>query len=211
MMTLKELKKMVVVADSRERVPGFQYLRENVDVVVKEVLPQNAEVTVYANGYVVYSNGYAQTTFPLHACGDMSYEFLDGQKSKMKAAVLEEEAWYIRLFMEGEERLESNFERTLKNHCTSYSEFSEDCAALGDKKQDLLASYIEKELMDLIEKNLTEKEWDVFYRVFIEGEQVKSVSPDYKVTPQALSQLNSRTKKKLADLLIRFGYWNEKK
>ena len=65
--------------------------------------------------------------------------------------------------------------------------------------------------MDLIEKNLTEKEWDVFYRVFIDGEQVKSVSPDYKVTPQALSQLNSRTKKKLADLLIRFGYWNGKK
>lgn len=56
MMTLKELKKMVVVADSKDRVPGFQYLRENVDVVVKEVLSQNAEVTVYANGYVVYSN-----------------------------------------------------------------------------------------------------------------------------------------------------------
>lgn len=74
-MTLKELKKMVVVADNKERVPGFQYLRENVDVVVKEVLPQNAEVTVYANGYVVYSNGYAQTTFPLHAYQSLQQVF----------------------------------------------------------------------------------------------------------------------------------------
>ena len=99
MMTLKELKKMVAVADSEEREPGFTYLRQNVDVVVKEVLPQNAEVTVYANGYVVYSNGYAKTAFPLHGCGDVSYEFADGQRSRMKAAVLEEEPEYWMLFL----------------------------------------------------------------------------------------------------------------
>ena len=99
MMTLKELKKMVAVADSEERVPGFTYLRQNVDVVVKEVLPQNAEVTVYANGYVVYSNGYAKTAFPLHSCRDVSYEFADGQRSRMKAAVLEEKPEYWMLFL----------------------------------------------------------------------------------------------------------------
>ena len=92
MMTLKELKKMVAVADSEERVPGFTYLRQNVDVVVKEVLPQNAEVTVYANGY-------AKTAFPLHSCGDVSYEFADGQRSRMKAAVLEEKPEYWMLFL----------------------------------------------------------------------------------------------------------------
>lgn len=209
MMTLNELKKVVAVADSKVRVPGCKYLRQNVDVVVKEVLSHGAEVTVYANGYVVYSNGDVQTVFPLHSCGDVSYEFADGQKSGMKSAVLDEEAWYIHLFLEGEDRIESNSDRNLRNHCLSYSDYSADCLVMEDESQDVIASYIKKELWATIKAHLSDKEWDAFNRVFIQGEPVNSVSPDYKVTPQAISQLNSRTKKKLASLLMKLGYWNE--
>ena len=51
MLTLKELKKVVKVAGMTKRVPSEKAL-EKEEIVVKEILSGECDITVYANGYV---------------------------------------------------------------------------------------------------------------------------------------------------------------
>lgn len=205
-MTLRQLKSAVVPADETKRVPGAKDLRAHGEIFVKEILTDGGEVTVYTNGFVLYSNGSMVTVFPLHSCGGVSYEFANGQCACMRSNVFEDEAWYFRLIMEGESRLESNYDRTLRSHCVSYSEYKDDSYIFSDNTQDLCESFFEKDLLDKIQEFLNVREWDIFYRIHVVGELVKDIAKDYGLTPQAVSQINQRTKKKLRNMLERQGY-----
>ena len=62
MMTLHELKNRVQVADTRVAVPKKAELLEmGVDIVVKELIDTNVEISVFANGYVLYTEGIHST------------------------------------------------------------------------------------------------------------------------------------------------------
>lgn len=66
MLTLRELKKMVEPADERMRVPTVKALQESgVPIVVRELLNDQTEITVFANGYVIYRSGKRMTVFML--------------------------------------------------------------------------------------------------------------------------------------------------
>lgn len=53
MLTLKELKKIVKVADMEKRIPSVKSLKGH-DVVVKEIISADTDISVYDNGYVLY-------------------------------------------------------------------------------------------------------------------------------------------------------------
>ena len=53
MLTLKELKKIVKVADVEKRIPSVQSLKEH-KVVVKEMINADTTISVYDHGYVLY-------------------------------------------------------------------------------------------------------------------------------------------------------------
>ena len=63
MLTLKELKKVVKVAGMTKRVPSEKAL-EKEEIVVKEILSGECDITVYANGYVLYRENGKKTIFP---------------------------------------------------------------------------------------------------------------------------------------------------
>ena len=64
MMTLKELKAVVKVADERKPAPKHKELLEKgVNVVVKEVISDGVEITVFENGYVLFTDGKRKTVF----------------------------------------------------------------------------------------------------------------------------------------------------
>ena len=67
MLTLKELKKVVKVAGMTKRVPSEKAL-EKEEIVVKEILSGECDITVYANGYVLYRENGKKTIFPLNSC-----------------------------------------------------------------------------------------------------------------------------------------------
>ena len=68
MMTLKELKNLVKPADPKKRVPCAVSLKQSgARIVVREAVGLGADITVYANGYVLYQEGEKTTVFPLHA------------------------------------------------------------------------------------------------------------------------------------------------
>ena len=58
MLTLRELRNMVKVAEVEGRVPSVKALLEaKVPIIVKELLSEQAEVSVYQNGFVLYRVG----------------------------------------------------------------------------------------------------------------------------------------------------------
>ena len=153
MLTLQELKQVVSNREERRKVPSAKYLRENGVAVARQRLVDCAEIIAYQTGYVLYCVGDYATVFPLFTCRDYVYE------AKRKIAVVEEDffdnqPWYVRLILEGEDRLCRNRETREHNNCISYSCISEEWCELMDKRQCLLERIIAeetvRELMELL-------------------------------------------------------------
>ena len=60
MLTLKELKKIVKVADMEKRIPSVKSLKEH-KVVVKEMINADTTISVYDYGYVLYTAAVSYT------------------------------------------------------------------------------------------------------------------------------------------------------
>lgn len=70
-MKLSDLKRIVPVAEEREKVPTiFSLVESAATVVARDLISADTDVTVYSNGYVLYRAGDHATVFPLHECGD---------------------------------------------------------------------------------------------------------------------------------------------
>ena len=83
MLTLKELKKIVKVADVEKRIPSVKSLKEH-KVVVKEMINADTTISVYDHGYVLYTAGNQSTVFPLHSCDDRSEERRVGKECRSR-------------------------------------------------------------------------------------------------------------------------------
>ena len=81
MLTLKELKKIVKVADMEKRIPSVKSLKEH-KVVVKEMINADTTISVYDHGYVLYTAGNQSTVFPLHSCDDYEYVSVTGDNKE---------------------------------------------------------------------------------------------------------------------------------
>ena len=81
MLTLKELKKIVKVADVEKRIPSVKSLKEH-KVVVKEMINADTTISVYDHGYVLYTAGNQSTVFPLHSCDDYKYVSVTGDNKE---------------------------------------------------------------------------------------------------------------------------------
>ena len=101
MLTLKEVRSMVS-ENYKGRVLTRKQLQEK-EIVVKEKIYKDTEVSVYENGLVLYQSGARYSVFPLADCGDYIYEF--NRSKPISAEFFENENWYMRLILEGEDLL----------------------------------------------------------------------------------------------------------
>ena len=115
MLTLKELKKIVKVADMEKRIPSVKSLKEH-KVVVKEMINADTTISVYDHGYVLYTAGNQSTVFPLHSCDDYEYVSVTGDNKEFNKEFFDNENWYIRLLMEAEDRMEYSQSKVKSNH-----------------------------------------------------------------------------------------------
>lgn len=181
---------MVTVADER-RIPSAKFLLDSdLRVVVREVLSENTVISVYENGYVLYQvAGYA-TVFPLHPCKDYSYDSLNGEPSLIRVELFDREAWYVRLMIEGEDRIMKNQDERVQKHSISYSAIAEDWNVLQFEEN----GYDQIENQDLIEQtlyflenNTTENQRMVLQMHFYEGMSCREIAKKLGVTHQAVS------------------------
>ena len=102
-MTLQELKQVVGNREEKRKVPSARYLRENDVAVAKQRLIDGANYCISDRIFFHCAGDYG-TVFPLFTCRDYVYEA--GRKiTVVKEDFFDNQPWYVRLILEGEDRL----------------------------------------------------------------------------------------------------------
>ena len=192
MLTLKELKKVVKVAGMTKRVPSEKAL-EKEEIVVKEILIGECDITVYANGYVLYRENGKKTIFPLHSCKDYQYMDVKEDRSIMNEEFFDNENWYIRLLMEATDRMEINQTKVASNHrIISYSDFVDDRTILVDPSSDILDQYIEKEMLHDLLDCLTARQKEIIQLFYFEEMNQNKIADYLGIRQQSVCEMIKR-------------------
>ena len=195
MLTLKELKKIVKVADMEKRIPSVKYLKEH-KVVVKEMINADTTISVYDHGYVLYTAGNQSTVFPLHSCDDYEYVSVTGDNKEFNKEFFDNENWYIRLLMEAEDRMTYSQSKISTNHGVfSNSDVTDDAEIMRGSSKDFVDDVIDREILNALIKELTERQKTVLNLVYFEEMRQQDVADYLGIKQQSVNDLLNRALK----------------
>lgn len=195
MLTLKELKKIVKVADMEKRIPSVKSLKEH-KVVVKEMINADTTISVYDHGYVLYTAGNQSTVFPLHSCDDYEYVSVTGDNKEFNKEFFDNENWYIRLLMEAEDRMAYSQIKISTNHGVfSNSDVTDDAEIMRGSSKDFVDDVIDREILNALIKELTERQKTVLNLVYFEEMRQQDVADYLGIKQQSVNDLLNRALK----------------
>lgn len=195
MLTLKELKKIVKVADVEKRIPSVKSLKEH-KVVVKEMINADTTISVYDHGYVLYTAGNQSTVFPLHSCDDYEYVSVTGDNKEFNKEFFDNENWYIRLLMEAEDRMAYSQSKISTNHGVfSNSDVTDDEEIMRGSSKDFVDDVIDREILHALIKELTERQKMVLNLVYFEEMRQQDVADYLGIKQQSVNDLLNRALK----------------
>ena len=195
MLTLKELKKIVKVADMEKRIPSVKSLKEH-KVVVKEMINADTTISVYDHGYVLYTAGNQSTVFPLHSCDDYEYVSVTGDNKEFNKEFFDNENWYIRLLMEAEDRMAYSQSKISTNHGVfSNSDVTDDAEIMRGSSKDFVDDVIDREILHALIKELTEMQKMVLNLVYFEEMRQQDVADYLGIKQQSVNDLLNRALK----------------
>lgn len=195
MLTLKELKKIVKVADVEKRIPSVKSLKEH-KVVVKEMINADTTISVYDHGYVLYTAGNQSTVFPLHSCDDYEYVSVTGDNKEFNKEFFDNENWYIRLLMEAEDRMAYSQSKISTNHGVfSNSDVTDDAEIMRGSSKDFVDDVIDREILKALIKELTERQKTVLNLVYFEEMRQQDVADYLGIKQQSVNDLLNRALK----------------
>lgn len=195
MLTLKELKKSVKVADVEKRIPSVKSLKEH-KVVVKEMINADTTISVYDHGYVLYTAGNQSTVFPLHSCDDYEYVSVTGDNKEFNKEFFDNENWYIRLLMEAEDRMAYSQSKISTNHGVfSNSDVTDDAEIMRGSSKDFVDDVIDREILHALIKELTERQKMVLNLVYFEEMRQQDVADYLGIKQQSVNDLLNRALK----------------
>lgn len=195
MLTLKELKKIVKVADMEKRIPSVKSLKEH-KVVVKEMINADTTISVYDHGYVLYTAGNQSTVFPLHSCDDYEYVSVTGDNKEFNKEFFDNENWYIRLLMEAEDRMAySQIKISTNQGVFSNSDVTDDAEIMRGASKDFVDDVIDREILNALIKELTERQKTVLNLVYFEEMRQQDVADYLGIKQQSVNDLLNRALK----------------
>lgn len=100
--------------------------------------------------------------------------------------------WYIRLVLEGEDRLSRNQESKEQGWTISYSDVSEEWGMLQTEEKSPLEMLVGRESVNEIFEVLTELQKRVFYGCFFHQKTQNELSKELGISPSAVSRTLSR-------------------
>ena len=194
MLTLKQIRKMVEISKETKRVPSAKQLMEmGSPVLAKETIREDTSITVFKNGYVLYQDGKRATVFPLPQKKDYVYDFAT-DRSVLDSDLFEDENWYVRLILEGEDRLSEN-QRKRDNECSLlyYNDLKEDASPdLKDSTLGALEQIVAEEMFEELLGMMTEQQRIAVYAYYVEEMQQADIARMIGVSQQRASFLIRR-------------------
>lgn len=187
MVTLQDLKWIVKQPGKEEKAPTARHLLEHGKRVVSMENSGDVQLLVFVEGWALYRVGKYSTVFPVHSCGSYCYESY-GRQIFMDAAFFEKQEWYVRLMLEGEDRLVKNRETSRKGRMVSYHAVSEEWFFLASPVLPPLEQLIEKEQISELMGLLTERQRDIVILYFYYGETQWEIARSLGISQPAVSQ-----------------------
>ena len=187
MVTLQDLKWIVKQPGKEEKVPTARHLLEHGKRVVGMENGGDVQLLVFVEGWALYRVGKYATVFPVHSCGGYCYES-HGQQICVDAAFFEKQEWYVRLMLEGEDRLAKNRESSRKGKIVSYHAVSEDWFFLASPVLPPLEQLIEREQILELMGLLTERQRDIVILYFYYGKTQWEIAQELCVSQPTVSQ-----------------------
>ena len=194
MLSLQELKQIVKTPCQGQKTPTAKELRKHGIAVIRQKLNKDTELSVYHNGYVLYEVSGSATVFPLHSCKEYMYEVCN-----IEERVFEHESWYLRLMLEGEDRLERNQQAKEHSKAVSYSAESEEWGVL-ETDDCVLERMIRKERVEELLSSLTKSQRMVVSQYYLYQKTQNQISGDLGITVSAVSRILSRAIQRLRRL-----------
>lgn len=191
MLTLWEIKQNVKNPGKGQKVPTAKHLKDAEIIVVSRLIGRDAEVTVYQCGYAMYRVGKYVTVFPVHACGDYLY-LSCGEILCIREHFFDCQEWYIRLVLEGEDRVNRNRESQEQEKNISYSAISEEWRLMADMES-ILEKIIVKESVSEILETLTEKQRSIVSQFFFCQKTQKEIAKELGVAAPIISKTISNS------------------
>ena len=204
MLTLQELKQIVDATEHGCKAPTAKHLKEAGEIIEREKLGKNVEITVYKNGYVLYQVGRHATVFPLHICENYLYPS-NSAPVRLTGAVFEEEAWYLRPALEGEDRLSRNQEERERDNTISYSAVSEEWNVMEDGGISIQEQFENRETVQEILRLLTDRQRVVVSRFFLQGKTQRQISRELGISSPAVSTILSRAVQRIRKQYVSVG------
>ena len=190
MMTLKELKKRVPVADKNGSVLGkTELLNSGAKIVVKEMVDTGVEISVFDNGYVLFEEDKHKTIFRLHSCKGYDYGLLDEKENIFGEEFFENENWYILPLMIGMDRVEASRKRILSNHnvisidAENHDFFSHKALSMPEMTDEILWHEMLREFAEL----LNERQMYAVTAYYCEGISQAEIAENLEISQQAAS------------------------
>lgn len=187
MLTLQDLKWIVKVPGTEQKVPTAQHLLERGERIAGMENGGEVQLLVFREGYAIYRVGKHTTVFPVHSCGDYCYENA-GQQIWVSADFFEGQEWHVRLLLEGEDRLAKNRETCHKGRTVSYHAVSEEWLFLASPALPPLEQLIEKEKILELMGLLTERQRDIVILYFYYGKTQWEIAKTLGVSQPTVSQ-----------------------
>ena len=171
-----------------------ELLNTGAEIVVKEIIEDGVEISVYDNGYVLYEEGRHRTVFRLHECKDYDYSAVDGRTDAFGADFFENENWYILPLMVGMDRVEDSRRRILSNHKVISIDIEENdffsikARCVPDMTEKVLWNEMMSEISDL----LNERQRYAVIAYYCEGASQAEIARNLEISQQAASGLIQR-------------------
>ena len=186
MLTLQEVKQKVTIPEGKGNVPTVKHLRNRDVVFISRNLGADAKIMVYKSGYAVYQIGRYATVFSVHACGDYLYS-LSGEILCIREAFFNLQEWYVRLVLEGEDRVFRNREAQEQEKSISYSAVAEDCLFMADWGNPLLEQVIQREIAGEFMRVLSRRERQLITLFYFARNTQKEIAKELGITQSTVS------------------------
>ena len=156
--TLRELSVLFANCSPPERLPSAKRLRSEGHAVFS-LHGRDNQLTLYSEGLFIYSSGGHTTVQKIDRCFlPFKYDFNSGladEFSNIGMEVFMELPFYIRLVMEGEQRLASNLFDKERKHIYSYDNIADSCD-LEEQDSDFSVAVIDNMAKEQICHNIQE-------------------------------------------------------